>query len=91
MVGEQRDAVDPVELASRTGLHHHRAFPSGHAVLRRSDRAHAHKPGGRGSPTLGYRAVEQRLDYRRLAEMLAMELGDTLETRARRAQHAGRE
>ena len=44
---------------------------------------------GVGRPRTGYRAVEERLDYRVLAEVLAMELGQTMEERARRAQHAG--
>jgi predicted ArsR family transcriptional regulator len=44
---------------------------------------------GRGRPRTGYRAVAERLDYRILAEILAMELGETVETRARRAQRAG--
>jgi predicted ArsR family transcriptional regulator len=44
---------------------------------------------GVGRPRTGYRDVEERLDYRMLAEILAMELGETEQVRARRARHAG--
>jgi predicted ArsR family transcriptional regulator len=44
---------------------------------------------GVGRPRTGYRAVEEHLDYRILAEILAMELGETVEARARRAQRIG--
>jgi predicted ArsR family transcriptional regulator len=37
----------------------------------------------------GYAAVEERLDYRVLAEVLAMELGKTVQTRGERAERAG--
>lgn len=44
---------------------------------------------GVGRPRTGYRAVEERLDYRMLAEILAMELGNTVQARARGAQRVG--
>ena len=47
------------------------------------------KQPGRGRPRTGYLAVVEALDYRVLAGVLAMELGQTVETRGRRAQQAG--
>lgn len=90
MVRAHGDAIDAVELASRMGLHvttvrfHLDALCDEGAIERtRMNRD------GVGRPRTGYRAVEERLDYRILAEILAMELGETAETRARRAQRAG--
>ena len=91
MVREHRDAIDAVELASRIGLHvttvrfHLDALCDEGAI----ERTRIYRDGV-GRPRTGYRAVEERLDYRILAEILAMELGETAETRARRAQRAGR-
>ncbi len=92
MVREHDGAVDAVELASRIGLHvttvrfHLDALCDEGAIMRtRMNRA------GVGRPRTGYRAVEERLDYRVLAEVLAMELGQTVEERARRAQRAGQQ
>jgi predicted ArsR family transcriptional regulator len=83
-------AIDAVELASRIGLHvttvrfHLDALCDEGAVERtRMNRD------GVGRPRTGYRAVEERLDYRILAEILAMELGETAEERARRARSVG--
>ena len=45
---------------------------------------------GVGRPRTGYLAVRERLDYRSLAEILALELGDTADKRRRRAEAAGR-
>jgi predicted ArsR family transcriptional regulator len=90
MVREHRDAIDAVELASRIGLHvttvrfHLDALCDEGAI----ERTRIYRDGV-GRPRTGYRAVEERLDYRILAEILAMELGETAETRARRAQRAG--
>jgi predicted ArsR family transcriptional regulator len=42
-----------------------------------------------GRPRTGYVAVRDRLDYRSLSEVLAMELGDTVAERRRRAEDAG--
>ena len=90
IVREHGGAIDAVELASRMELHvttvrfHLDALCDEGAIERtRMNRD------GVGRPRTGYRAVEERLDYRILAEILAMELGETVETRARRAQRAG--
>jgi predicted ArsR family transcriptional regulator len=90
IVREHGGAIDAVELASRMNLHvttvrfHLDALCDEGAIERtRMNRD------GRGRPRTGYRAVAERLDYRILAEILAMELGETVETRARRAQRAG--
>ena len=90
MVRAHGDAIDAVELASRIGLHvttvrfHLDALCDEGAIERtRMNRD------GVGRPRTGYRAVEERLDYRILAEVLAMELGETTEARARRAQRVG--
>ena len=90
IVREHGGAIDAVELASRMKLHvttvrfHLDALCDEGAIERtRMNRD------GRGRPRTGYRAVAERLDYRILAEILAMELGETAETRARRAQRAG--
>lgn len=87
---EHDGAVDAAELASQMGLHittvrfHLDALCDEEAIVR----TRMNRP-GRGRPRTGYRAVEERVDYRILAEVLAMELGQTEETRMRRAQHAG--
>src|SRR3954447_2677289 len=90
MVRGHGDAIDAVELASQMELHvttvrfHLDALCDEGAIERtRMNRD------GVGRPRTGYRAVEERLDYRMLAEILAMELGETAETRARRAQRVG--
>jgi predicted ArsR family transcriptional regulator len=90
MVREHGGAIDAVELASRMKLHvttvrfHLDALCDEGAIERiRINRD------GRGRPRTGYRPVAERLDYRMLAGILAMELGETVETRARRAQRAG--
>lgn len=76
MVREHGGAIDAVELASRLELHvttvrfHLDALCDEGAIERtRMNRD------GVGRPRTGYRAVEERLDYRILAEVLAMELG----------------
>jgi predicted ArsR family transcriptional regulator len=90
MVREHDGAIDAVELAGQIGLHittvrfHLDALCDEGAV----ERTRLNRP-GKGRPRTGYRAVQQRVDYRTLAEVLAMELGQNVETRARRAQHAG--
>ena len=92
MVREHDDAVDAVELASRMELHvttvrfHLDALCDEGAI----ERTRMYRDGV-GRPRTGYRAVEERLDYRILAEVLAMELGETTEARARRAQRAGQQ
>ena len=91
LVREHDGAVDAAELAARMGLHvttvrfHLDALCSEGTVERtRITRA------GVGRPRTGYRAVRERLDYRSLAEILALELGDTADKRRRRAEAAGR-
>ncbi|PEG41229.1 transcriptional regulator [Mycolicibacterium agri] len=90
MVREHDGPIDAVELASRINLHittvrfHLDALCDQGALERvRMNRD------GVGRPRTGYRTVEERLDYRVLAEVLAMELGRTAEKRARRAQRTG--
>jgi predicted ArsR family transcriptional regulator len=91
MVRERDNAVDAVELATQIGLHvttvrfHLDALCDEGAIVR----TRVNRPGA-GRPRTGYLAVEERLDYRILAEVLAAELGQSVETRARRAQRAGR-
>ncbi|WP_422206601.1 helix-turn-helix transcriptional regulator [Mycobacterium sp.] len=91
LVREHDGSVDATELAARMGLHvttvrfHLDALCSEGTVERtRITRA------GVGRPRTGYRAVRERLDYRSLAEILALELGDTADKRRRRAEAAGR-
>lgn len=90
MVRAHGGAIDAVELASRIGLHvttvrfHLDALCDEGAI----ERTRINRDGV-GRPRTGYRAVEERLDYRILAEILAMELGETVEARARRAQRVG--
>lgn len=91
MVREHDGAVDAVELSAEIGLHvttvrfHLDALCDEGVVARtRLGRPSA------GRPRTGYLAVEERLDYQVLAEVLAAELGRSEQTRARRAQRAGR-
>jgi predicted ArsR family transcriptional regulator len=92
MVREHEGAVDAVELASQLGVHvttvrfHLDALCDDGAITR----TRMNRPGA-GRPRTGYLAIEERVDYRTLADVLAMELGQTVQTRARRAQHAGHE
>ena len=92
MVRDHGDAIDAVELASRIELHvttvrfHLDALCEEGAI----ERTRINRDGV-GRPRTGYRAVEERLDYRILAEVLAMELGETVQSRARRAQRVGQQ
>ncbi|MGV0791466.1 helix-turn-helix transcriptional regulator [Mycolicibacterium sp. XJ1819] len=91
MVREHGDAIDAVDLASRLGLHvttvrFHLDSLCDEGKLERTRM----NRGRVGRPRTGYRAVEERLDYRVLAEVLAMELGQTAQARARGARSAGR-
>ena len=92
MVREHEGAVDAAELASQIGVHvttvrfHLDALCDDGAITR----TRMNRPGA-GRPRTGYLAIEERVDYRTLADVLAMELGQTVQTRARRAQHAGHE
>nr|WP_301336724.1 HTH domain-containing protein [Mycobacterium asiaticum] len=91
MVRDHDGGVDAVQLATQIGLHvttvrfHLDALCDEGVIVRTT----FNRPGV-GRPRTKYLAVEERLDYRVLLEVLAMELGQTMETRARRAQHAGR-
>lgn len=90
LVREHDAAIDAVELASQIGLHvttvrFHLDALCDDGVIVRTKLPRA----GAGRPRTGYLAVQAHLDYRVLAEVLAMELGQTVETRARRAQLAG--
>lgn len=91
LVREHDGPVDAAELAARVQLHvttvrfHLDTLCEQGAVSRTRI-----PPAGVGRPRTGYVAVQNRLDYQSLAEILALELGDTAEKRQRRAQHAGR-
>lgn len=91
LVREHDGAVDAAELAATVGLHvttvrfHLDALCDEELIVRTRL-----KLKGRGRPRTGYLAVEEPLDYRVLAGVLAMELGQTVETRGRRARQAGR-
>ncbi|HET9874752.1 MAG TPA: transcriptional regulator [Mycobacterium sp.] len=90
LVHDHGGPVDAAELAGRMGLHvttvrfHLDALCEEGSVARtRIKRA------GVGRPRTGYVVVRDRLDYRSLAEILAMELGDTVAERRQRAERAG--
>lgn len=91
LVGEADGAVDASVIAERMGLHvttvrfHLDALCEDGSVARTRI-----KRDGVGRPRTGYVAVRDRLDYRSLAEILAMELGDTAAERRQRAERAGR-
>lgn len=84
-------AVDASEIAAQMGLHvttvrfHLDALCEDGSVARTRI-----KRDGVGRPRTGYVAVRDRLDYRSLAGILAMELGDTAAERRQRAERAGR-
>jgi predicted ArsR family transcriptional regulator len=91
LVGEYRSPVDAAELAARLGLHvttvrFHLDALCDQGVIART----RIKRTGVGRPRTGYAAVRGRLDYQSFAEMLALGLGDTVKTRRRRAERAGR-
>lgn len=90
LVGEAAGAVDATEIAERMSLHvttvrfHLDALCEDGTVARTRI-----KRDGVGRPRTGYVPVRDRLDYRSLAEILAMELGDTAAERRDRAERAG--
>jgi predicted ArsR family transcriptional regulator len=91
LVREYDGAVDAIELASVLGLHvttvrFHLDALCDEGVITRTK---LQRPGA-GRPRTGYQTADERVDYRVLAEILAMQLGQTEETRARRAEDAGR-
>lgn len=90
LVREYDEAVDAAELALQTGLHtttvrFHLDVLCSEGVVERTRITRS----GVGRPRTGYLAVSERLDYRNLAELLALELGDTVDIRRRRAEAAG--
>lgn len=91
LVREHDEPVDAAELAAELGLHtttvrFHLDALCEEGLVERSRMTRA----GVGRPRTGYRAVRDRLDYRILAEILALELGDTAGKRRQRAEAAGR-
>jgi predicted ArsR family transcriptional regulator len=91
LVREHDEPVDAAELAARLGLHtttvrFHLDALCDDGVVERTRITRT----GVGRPRTGYRAVRERLDYRMLAEILALELGDTADKRRPRAEAAGR-
>ncbi|ORV99048.1 helix-turn-helix transcriptional regulator [Mycobacterium kyorinense] len=91
LVREHDEAVDAQELAGQLGLHvstvrFHLDTLCEQGLVERTRIA----PAGVGRPRTGYVAARGRLDYQSLAEILALELGDTTDKRQRRAEHAGR-
>ncbi|AYE94712.1 transcriptional regulator [Mycobacterium paragordonae] len=91
LVREHDEPVDADELAARLGLHtttvrFHLDGLCDEGVVERSRITRA----GVGRPRTGYLAVRERLDYRIVAEILALELGDTADKRRRRVEAAGR-
>jgi predicted ArsR family transcriptional regulator len=90
LVREHDGPVDAAELAARLKLHvttvrFHLDALCDQGALERTRIARA----GVGRPRTGYVAVRDKLDYQRLAEVLAVELGDTAQKRRRRAERAG--
>lgn len=91
LVREHDEPVDAAELGARLGLHtttvrFHLDALCAEGLVERTRITRA----GVGRPRTGYSAVRERLDYRILAEILALELGETVEKRRRRAEAAGR-
>jgi predicted ArsR family transcriptional regulator len=91
LVREHGSAVDAPGLAARLRLHvttvrFHLDALCDQGVVARTRIA----PTGVGRPRTGYVAAQDHLDYRTLAEILALELGDTVDKRRRRAVRAGR-
>ncbi|GBE64339.1 transcriptional regulator [Mycobacterium sp. MFM001] len=91
LVREHDGPIDAAELASQMGLHvttvrFHLDALCDQGVVARTRIASS----GVGRPRTGYVSVQGQLDYQALAEILALELGDTIEKRRRRAEHAGR-
>jgi predicted ArsR family transcriptional regulator len=91
LVREYDEAVDAAELGARLGLHVTTVRFHLDALCEQGAAARTRiAPTGVGRPRTGYVAVQGHLDYHSLAEILALELGDTVEKRRRRAERAGR-
>lgn len=91
LVREHDGPVDAAELAGQLELHvttvrFHLDALCEQGVVERTRIAST----GVGRPRTGYIAAQGQLDYQILAEVLALELGDTADKRRRRAQRAGR-
>lgn len=90
LVRDHDGAIDAAELADRIGLHvttvrFHLDALCAQGVITRVRIKQARV----GRPRTGYLVVRDRLDYRSLAEVLALELGDTVAQRRERAERAG--
>lgn len=90
LVRDHDGAIDATELAARIGLHvttvrFHLDALCAEGVITRIRIKQARV----GRPRTGYVAVRDRLDYRSLAEVFALELGDTTAQRQQRAERAG--
>jgi predicted ArsR family transcriptional regulator len=91
LVREHDGPVDAAELAARLGLHvttvrFHLDTLADQGVVARTRIIRI----GVGRPRTGYVAVAGQLDYQSLAEILALELGDSPDKRRRHAERAGR-
>lgn len=90
LVRDHDGPIDAAALAARMGLHvttarfHLDALCDDGAIARTRI-----KRSGVGRPRTGYVPVRDRLDYRSLAEVLALELGENAAERRRRAERAG--
>lgn len=90
LVRDHDGPIDAAELAGRMGLHvttarfHLDALCDDGAIARTRI-----KRSGVGRPRTGYVPVRDRLDYRSLAEVLALELGESAAERRRRAERVG--
>jgi predicted ArsR family transcriptional regulator len=90
LVREHDGAVDAATLADQIGLHVTTARFHLDALCDEGTVARTRiKRAGVGRPRTGYVAVRDRLDYESLAEILALELGDTVAERRQRAERAG--
>jgi predicted ArsR family transcriptional regulator len=90
LVSEHDAPVDATELAQQMGLHVTTARFHLDALCEEGAIARIRiKRSGVGRPRTGYVAVRDRLDYRSLSEVLALELGDTVAERRQRAERAG--
>jgi predicted ArsR family transcriptional regulator len=90
LVREHDGDVDAAALADQIGLHVTTARFHLDALCEEGTVARTRiKRAGVGRPRTGYVAVRDRLDYESLAEILALELGDTVAERRQRAERAG--
>ena len=91
LVREHDGALDASDLADQLGVHVTTARFHLDALCEQGLVARTRiAPRSVGRPRTGYVAVQGHLDYQLLAEILALELGDTAAKRRRRAERAGR-